>query len=263
MQKKYHYISGLPRSGSTALVSILRQNPNFFADVSDSLASHALAGTWSGGGPGARTMNSDTRIRNMIIGMFDGYYKEIDKPIIFNTNRFWTQYIEYLYQINDNFRIICCVRDYKWILNSFEKLYKSRNISVPQNTYIYNGSNSSDNVLTVWHRTHFLANESFVRANYNYLKEAYYGPYRKHLLFVEYDDLTKNPNETMKRIYDFIEEPFFEHDFNNIEFAKEEYDIDIMAPGLHQVRKKLVHQPGEQVLPPDLWEQYSNWEFWR
>ena len=37
-QRRYHFISGLPRSGSTLLAAILRQNPRFSADMSGPLA---------------------------------------------------------------------------------------------------------------------------------------------------------------------------------------------------------------------------------
>jgi len=32
--KSYYFISGLPRSGSTLLSGILKQNPDFYADIS-------------------------------------------------------------------------------------------------------------------------------------------------------------------------------------------------------------------------------------
>ncbi|NBR76993.1 MAG: hypothetical protein EBT73_06670 [Actinobacteria bacterium] len=32
--KEFFFISGLPRSGSTLLSGILRQNPEFYADIS-------------------------------------------------------------------------------------------------------------------------------------------------------------------------------------------------------------------------------------
>ena len=31
--KSYYFISGLPRSGSTLLSGILKQNPDFYADI--------------------------------------------------------------------------------------------------------------------------------------------------------------------------------------------------------------------------------------
>lgn len=258
MQKKYHYISGLPRSGSTLLTGILRQNPRFYSDISDHLMEYILSILNGNKQISVSTLDSEERIRNTIEGVYSGFYKHIDKEIIFNCNRGWTKHLEYLYQINDNFRVICCVRDYKWILNSMEKIYKNRTLKEPVNTSIY-----GDNTLTVWHRTDFLNNDSFVRFAYNALKEAYYGPYRKHLLLVEYDDLTKTPKETMQKIYDFIEEPYYEHDFNNVEYSNKEYDLPLMTPNLHTVRRKVEYDAGTQVLPPDLWEKYSNWEFWR
>ena len=258
MQKKYHYISGLPRSGSTLLTGILRQNPRFYSDISDNLLEYILAILNGNIQRSTSALNSEERIKNTIEGIYTGFYKHIDKEIIFNCNRGWTKHLEYLYQINDNFRVVCCVRDYKWILNSMEKLYKNRTLKEPVNTSMY-----GDNTLTVWHRTDFLGNDSFVRFAYNALKEAYYGPYRKHLLLVEYDDLTKTPKQTMQKIYDFIEEPYHEHDFNNVEYSNEEYDLPLMAPNLHTVKRKVEYDAGTQILPPDLVEKYSNWEFWR
>ena len=37
MTKQYHFITGLPRSGSTLLSSILRQNPKFHPSITDPL----------------------------------------------------------------------------------------------------------------------------------------------------------------------------------------------------------------------------------
>jgi sulfotransferase len=39
--KTYNFISGLPRSGSTLLSSILKQNPRFTSGISDPLSSYA------------------------------------------------------------------------------------------------------------------------------------------------------------------------------------------------------------------------------
>ena len=43
MQKVVHFISGLPRSGSTLLAAILRQNPRFHAGMSSPVASLFMA----------------------------------------------------------------------------------------------------------------------------------------------------------------------------------------------------------------------------
>jgi sulfotransferase len=43
MQKVIHFISGLPRSGSTLLAAILRQNPCFHAGMTSPVASLFMA----------------------------------------------------------------------------------------------------------------------------------------------------------------------------------------------------------------------------
>ena len=41
--KKYNFISGLPRSGTTLLSAILKQNPRFTAGISDVIQGYAAA----------------------------------------------------------------------------------------------------------------------------------------------------------------------------------------------------------------------------
>jgi sulfotransferase len=261
MEKKYHFISGLPRSGSTLLTAILLQNPKFHSNISDQLSGFVLSVIETlGRDPAGRTTVSQEVMLDVINGIFDGYYKKIDKEVIFNCSRGWTREVEYLYSINKEFKIICCVRNFNLILNSMEALYKKRRlIDSSSNHPIY-----VNNTLTVWHRTNFLANDSFVRAAYNNVKEAYYGPYREHLLFVDYDDLTKKPKQTLYQIYKFIGEPYyFDHDFDNVEYSNFEYDEVLSMPGLHTVKRKVEYNEPKIVLPPDLMETYSKWEFWK
>ena len=87
---KYHFISGLPRSGSTLLSAILRQNPRFHASMSGPMASmvdHTLE--QMSGRNEFSSFISNAQRNNIIHGLFNGYYKTIDKPVIFDTNRSW------------------------------------------------------------------------------------------------------------------------------------------------------------------------------
>jgi len=263
MNKKYHFISGLPRSGSTLLTSVLNQNPRFYSGITDSLITYMSAVINANVDRPIRASLTEEVLKNTIEGLFNGYYKNIDKEIIFNTNRGWTKKVEYLHRINSNFKIICCVRELRWIFNSFELLFKTRKTlrdpTNPNNLY-----GSVEGSRSVWTRTDQLATEqNVVRSGYDALLEAYYGPYRNHLLLVEYDNLTNYPKKSIQKIYDFIEEPYYNHDFNNVEYFNDEFDFETMITGLHTVRKKIEPNPGTRVLPPDLWDKYSNWEFWR
>jgi len=80
---------------------------------------------------------------------------------------------------------------------------------------------------------------------------------------VEYDILCQRPEETMKLIYQFIDEPWFEHDFDNVEYSAEEFDEQLDTAGLHTVKRKVEWKPRRTVLPPDTFQKFADLVFWR
>ena len=75
--RKYNFISGLPRSGSTLLSSILKQNPRFTAGISDPLQmyAHSIITDTSLAAGMESTVNIDKR-RQLIRGLFDNFYND-------------------------------------------------------------------------------------------------------------------------------------------------------------------------------------------
>ena len=86
IKQELHFISGLPRSGSTLLSAILRQNPDFYADISTTLES--LVGTTIKIiSEGESNLVITEAKKKLLHGIFDGYYKHLDKPVIFDCSR--------------------------------------------------------------------------------------------------------------------------------------------------------------------------------
>jgi hypothetical protein len=85
---------------------------------------------------------------------------------------------------------------------------------------------------------------------------------RNRLILVEYDSLVKDTENTMKAIYSFIDEPYYQHDFNNVERNWDDYDSEIGIK-LHRIRKKVEFIPRNCILPPDITQKYSGMEVWR
>ena len=85
--KKYHFISGLPRSGSTLLSSILKQNPRFTADISDPLHSfcHSIIRDINGAVGMDAAVPIEKRKR-LMRDLFDSFYSD-GNEVCFNTNR--------------------------------------------------------------------------------------------------------------------------------------------------------------------------------
>jgi len=256
MSKTYHFITGLPRSGSTLLSSILKQNPRFHASITDSLA-NLVKGVieTSQDAPGMKSEVPVERRKNLVRYIMDGYYHDVDSPVIFNTNRAWTFLTGVTNDLYPKSKHIVCVRDINWILDSFELAHRRNPFSTNTVTGGLSGS--------VYSRTAALMEDTgIIGFPYTGIKQAITGT-ENHLLFIlEYDQLTKNPKETIKALYNFIEEPYFEHDFDNVEASWDEYDQEIGIK-LHDVRKKVEHRTRKFILPPDILNKYDKMEVWR
>ena len=254
--KKYHFITGLPRSGSTLLSSILKQNPRFHASITDPLATMTKGVIeTSQDGPGIKIEVPVSRRMNIVKSMFEGFYQDVDKEVIFNTNRAWTLLTPQLKDIYPQSKLIVCVRDINWILDSFEVAHRKHPLSVNTVTGGLSG--------TVYSRAEALMDEKgVVGFPFIGIKQAITSNEKNNLMLVEYDQLCKNPEAMVKAVYSFINEPYFQHNFNDVENSWDEYDAEIGIP-LHAIRKKVEFIPRKSILPPDIQGKYKNMEVWR
>lgn len=258
MSKQYHMISGLPRSGSTLLSTILNQNPRFSADISSPLARFVrMIITESHAGPGYHLQCYEEKRIKLIQNLIETYNFDQPQEVIFNTNRGWTALVDLLAITNPDARIICCVRDIPWILDSLETLFRKNPFSI---SLMY----APDSVQTVYTRADTqMTPGSTLRFAYDSLKEAITGHNKQNLLLVEYDELTQSPEKIMRQVYEFINEPYYDHDFSSVEAKYEDYDEDANIKGLHDIRKGVQYQPRDFILPPDIINKYSGLEVWK
>lgn len=254
--KKYHFITGLPRSGSTLLSAILKQNPRFHASITDPLATMVKGVIeTTQNGPGMKYEVPIERRISTIRGLFSGFYDSVEKPVIFNTNRAWTLLTSQMNVIYPESKFIVCVRDIPRILDSFETIH--RNNPLVTNTV----SGGIDN--TVYSRSETLmANEGIIGFAYIGIKQAICGNEQHKLFFIEYDQLCQNPQFVISSLYSFIEEEPFKHNFNNIEGNWEKYDSEIGVP-MHKLKPRVEFNQKKFIIPPDIIQRYSNLEIWR
>lgn len=221
---KIHFISGLPRSGSTLLAALLRQNPRFEAGMSGPLAGlfGALLGQMS-----ARNEFSvfidDTKRERILHGLFDNYYADCPADVIFDTSRAWCGWMPAVARLFPSTPKSSLV-DVSWVVDSIEKLVQ-RNVFSPSSIFNYSAGG------TVYTRANaIVAADGLVGGPYDALKQARYGAQRDRLLLVQYDTLTTDPAKTLHAIYDFLGEPWFEHDFD--------VDYDVSEFGRARLRRR-------------------------
>jgi sulfotransferase len=255
---KLHFISGLPRSGSTLLSAILRQNPRFQAGMSGPLAGlfGALLGQMSGRSEFSVFIDDEKRER-VLRGLFDSFYADCPAEVIFDTSRGWCAWMPAIVRLFPEAKVIACVRDVSWVVDSIEKLVQ-RNVFSPSSIFAYTAGG------TVYTRANaVVAPDGMVGGPYDSLKQACYGGQRDRLLLVQYETLTTDPGRTMRAIYDFIGEPHFAHDFDHVDYDVREFDERAGTPGLHTVRGTVKADDRETLLPPDLFNRFRNDAFWR
>ncbi|MGO4527214.1 sulfotransferase [Microvirga sp. 2MCAF35] len=255
---RYHFISGLPRSGSTLLSGILLQNPRFHAGMTSPVGSlcSAVLGQVSAGSEFAPVVGTVKR-RELLRGLFDSYYSDVERDVIFDTNRSWCARLPLIHDLFPQAKVIACVRNVAWIMDSFERLYRANPY---EHTRLFGVAGARG---TVYSRLEGLAqHDQTVGYAWSALREAFYGEHASSLLVVDYELLTRAPAKVMTLIYDFLGEPHFEHDFDNVEYDAEEFDQQLGAPSLHKVKAKVKFTPRPTIIPPDLFDKFNQMSFW-
>lgn len=261
MNKTYHFISGLPRSGSTLLSAILKQNPRFTSGISDPLQMYARSIIRDTNTAAGMESVVSTKMRGELIrGVFDIFYKD-GNEVCFNTNRGWAADTSLLKDLFPSFKMIVCLRDIPWILDSFEQLNS-------KNPYTIKPLYHHQDLGNVHDRCRILMGEipnfgGHVHGPLINVQQSMFSNEIDHICYLEYDTLVNNPRSAMQQIYQFLGEPWYEHDFDNVEDSYDEFDDQAKIKGLHTVRRKVEYKHRPSILPGELWERYSPMSFWK
>jgi len=262
MSTRVHFISGLPRSGSTLLSALLRQNPRFSASMTSPVA--ALVGAWlpkmSGGE--FEGFFDDAKRARMLRSVLETYHAQepglsSGDSVVFDTNRSWTGRTALLGQLYPASRIICCVREIGWIIDSIERMLAKNSLQLSRMFDFQPGSSVYGRVESLMNSEHGL-----IGLSWSTLREAWFSEEAKRLIVVPYDHLVKEPKRTLHRLYAELGETYFEHDLQNVVYEEPDYDANIGMPGLHTVRQKVEYQQRMPCIPPDIFTKYGNTHFW-
>src|SRR5215475_5185265 len=109
---RFHFISGLPRSGSTLLAAILNQNPRFRAGMTSPLADimGVVMAEASSKNDFSFDVSDEQRVA-MLRGLVENFYAgQKDAGVIFDTSRLWCSRMLLLQTLFPDAKVIACVR---------------------------------------------------------------------------------------------------------------------------------------------------------
>jgi sulfotransferase len=259
---QFHLISGLPRSGSTLLSALLRQNPRFSAAITSPVA--ALIGSvhkqMCGGEFGG--FFDDAKRETVMRAVFESYYADRlatmpTNGVVFDTNRTWTGRTALLAALYPQSRIICCVRDIGWVIDSIESMLAKNPLQLSRVFNFQPGTSVYSRVETLMN-----SDSGLIGLAWSNLREAWFGEHAQRLILVPYEHLVKEPARTLQRLYAELGEAHFEHDLHNVVYDEPDYDLHIGMPGLHAVRKVVEYRERKPCIPPDIFAKYASSHFW-
>ena len=252
-----HFISGLPRAGSTLLSALLTQNPRLHAGMSGPVGGFftSLLGQMSGANEFSVFLD-ETQKKAILKGVFENYYAAQRDKVVFDTNRLWCSKMPALADLFPGAKVIACVREVAWIVDSIEGL-------IQRNAFEMSKIFNFDAGGTVYSRAEGVSSgNGMVGFALNAVKEAYFGKHTDNLMLLRYETLTTRPAEAIKAVYEFIGEKPFQHDFENVEYDADEFDSRLGTPGLHRVGRRVKAEKRETILPPDIFRRYEGDNFW-
>lgn len=264
-------MSGLPRSGSTVLSSILNQNPEIYSGPSSPVLSTMFAVE--------NHLQNDELFHgypkidqaNLIISnIIHQFYSDIEKPIVIDKNRAWTARVPYIENyIGQKAKIICPVRDIEEILTSMIMMirrnpYQEGN---PKINFIDEQLVKLNIPINDNNRCEYIAGpEGILGQSLNAIIEGFNQGFGDRIHFVEYKNLTNDPIGTLRKLYEFLEEEFFEHDFENIQNYNRENDgLTYGLNDMHEVRSCLKSTAPDplSVLSDYVLEKCKGMDVWR
>ena len=263
--KQIYFIAGLPRSGSTLLANLLAQNPRFHATGTSGVLDllFNVRNSWESlaefqAMPEEASQAAKLRVFRAILQAF---HADTHRPVVFDKSRSWLAYLEMAELIlGRKARVLVPVRDLREVLASFEKLWRQTAAvaQIAQEAKHYLEFQTVEGRCSVWAR-----GDQPVGLAYNRIKDALQRGFRDQLHFVPFEELTTAPGRTMQRIYEFLNEEPFAHDFERIEQVTHENDRIHGFKDLHTIRPRVeAVQPQWPGILGDAAKPYAGLSLW-
>jgi len=248
----------LPRSGNTLFASIMNQNPEIAATANSITLEimkdlHLLKKT-----DVFENFPDHRSLDNVIDNVFTNYYQQWPQRIIIdrgpvtatgNPGNFELMQKHF----KPGFKCIVLLRDLMDVFASYMQWYTENPDAFPNR---YNLNTDEEKLLMLMNNDGAIVKDlQAIQNSYNYPGICHY---------VRYDDMVKNPEQEFRKIYKFLDEPYFNHKFDNlnqVEVNGLSYDDKVVGSNMHKlfdgpVRK--VYNPYIEKIPESIKERYGH-----
>jgi len=256
--RKLFFLVAQPRSGNTLFASIMNQNKDIAA-TANSLTLEVMKDLFLLKKTDVFENYPDHRsLDNVLDNVFNNYYQHWPQRIIIDRGPVTTKGNFELMQkhFKHGFKCIILLRDLMDVLASYMQWYTENPDAFP-NRY---GHNTDEEKLMM-----IMNSKGAVAKDLEAIKNSFNYPEICH--YVKYDDIVTNPEQEFRKIYQFLDEPYFNHSFNNVDQVNVNglsYNDKVVGSNMHKlfdgpVRK--VYNPYIEKIPKSIKERYGHIKF--
>ena len=257
------FLSGLPRTGSTVLGTLLAQHPDLHSTRTSCVREMMMVvrGYRLGESPYYDLKDPNSPAWGIMRGMLHGAYEKVGKKVILEKDRAWPTDIGLLKQIiQEDPKIIATVRPLPEIIASFVLLSQR----VP-NSKIAAEVLSFNREVDIWNLSRSIW-DAYVYYTWRSLKTGY-DNFPECFLLLEYDQIVNEPSETMGKICSYLGVEHHDPITTGLKNPNPENDKVYGIPGLHDVNPELkrTSPPAREVLGDECYQFWvdKQLEFWQ
>ena len=195
---------------------------------------------------------------NVLDNVFNNYYQHWPQRIIIDRGPVTTKGNFELMQkhFKHGFKCIILLRDLMDVLASYMQWYTENPDAFPNR---YGHNTDEEKLMMIMNKDGAVAKDlEAIKNSFNYPDICHY---------VKYDDIVANPEQEFRKIYQFLDEPYFNHRFSNLDQVNVNglsYDDKIVGNNMHKlfdgpVRK--VYNPYIEKIPQSIREKYGHIKF--
>ena len=262
--KKIIFNSSMPRSGSELLQVILHQNPSIYGSPTSPLCDYIGSIRNCQLNPEVQSQPAEIMKQALFSTCkhaIHGYYEPItNRPVVCDKSRTWLWHYDLLKNsLGETPKMICIIRDLRDIFASMENNWrKNRHLPIGPDNAIEAKQMMLEDRIGYWSHNHPIG------FSIKRLYDAGDQGYLKNVFILRYEDLTTFPDECMEKLYNYLELPYFQHDWKNIVKEVKE-DHKWHGPyGNHDVKKELnpFLQPHKKILTNDICNRIIDGHRW-
>ena len=254
--RQLFFLVALPRSGNTLFASIMNQNPEIAA-TPNSITLEIMKDLFLLKQTDVFQNYPDHKsLDNVLDVVYDNYYKDWPQRIIIDRGPVMTKGNFALMQkhFKQPFKCIVLLRDVLDVLASYIKWYTENPDAFPNKL-----ANTDEEKLSI-----VMNKDGAVAKDLEAIKNAFNYPDICH--FVKYDDLVSQPEQEIRKVYQFMNLPYFNHrfqDLQQVEVNGMKYDDTIVGKNMHNIRSvvKKVNNPYIDKIPERIKQKYEHIRF--